>query len=109
MSVPQTLALCFTASAVVSFMYALATESLTGAISELTPFLAVMILISALSALALNVLGATVLKELGASAQQIVGKLNTICIAAISVAFMGEHLPAMVVFGTMMVLGGVAV
>ncbi|OLP92597.1 hypothetical protein AK812_SmicGene25582 [Symbiodinium microadriaticum] len=40
------------------------------------------------------------LRDLGASAQQIVGKLNTICLASISVAFLGEHLPSVVVLGS---------
>eukprot|EP00928_Gymnodinium_smaydae_P019823 TRINITY_DN17633_c0_g1_i1.p1 TRINITY_DN17633_c0_g1~~TRINITY_DN17633_c0_g1_i1.p1 ORF type:complete len:373 (-),score=72.48 TRINITY_DN17633_c0_g1_i1:180-1298(-) len=109
LSAMHTLALCINAAAVISFLYALWTENLFDAMGRMTPSLFVMIALSALSACALNALGVTVLKELGASAQQIVGKLNTICIAAISVAFMGEHLPPMVVFGTALVLSGVVI
>merc|ERR1712183_1185678 len=41
-----------------------------------------VLVVSCASAVALNFLGGFVLRDLGASAQQIVGKLNTICIAA---------------------------
>merc|ERR1712232_836918 len=75
--------------------YAISTESVTSAWEQLTPSIAF--------------LGGLVLKDLGASAQQIVGKLNTICIAATSVAFLNEHLPLVVVLGTLMVMTGVVV
>merc|ERR1712187_1107838 len=109
LSVMQTFALCFPAATLVTFLYSVTTESLSAFMQQLTFEIAFMVLISAFSALALNFLGGFVLKDLGASAQQIVGKLNTICIAAISVAFLGEHLPPVVVIGTMLVLSGVVV
>eukprot|EP00913_Durusdinium_trenchii_P030233 g28324.t1 len=77
--------------------------------NQLTPELGGYIALSCSFALALNFLGTFALHELGASAQQIVGKLNTICLASISVAFLGEHLPVVVVVGSALVLGGVAI
>jgi len=105
----HTLGLCYSLGMVVTLVYAIATESLGAALLQLTPTIVFFIILSAFSALALNMLGGVVLKDLGASAQQIVGKLNTICIAAISVAFLGERLPAVVVCGTLLVLAGVVV
>lgn len=109
LSLMHVLVLCYPWGALLSLMYSLASgEKPHTAWEQLTPALAGIILISGVSALALNFLGTSVLKDLGASSQQIVGKLNTICIASISVAFLGEHLPAVVVLGSCLVLAGVA-
>merc|ERR1712232_764791 len=89
--------------------YAISTESVAAAWEQMTPSIAFLVLLSAVCALALNFLGGLVLKDLGASAQQIVGKLNTICIAAISVAFLNEHLPLETLIGTLLVMTGVIV
>ena len=77
--------------------------SIRKAWEQLTPQLCGYIALSCSFALALNFLGTFALHDLGASAQQIVGKLNTICLASISVAFLGEHLPVMVVLGSALV------
>jgi len=103
------MALAFPAGAFMSLLYALMTESLSDAWAQLTPATAAVLALTCVSALALNFLGGLVLRDVGASEQQIVGKLNTICIAAISVAFLGERLPAVVLLGTALVLVGVAV
>lgn len=102
-------ALQFPLSTVISIAYSAATEDMRRAWDHLTPAIVGVIFITCASALALNFIGLQVLKEFGASAQQIIGKLNTICIASISVAFMGEHLPMLVMLGSGLVLGGVAI
>ena len=58
--------------------------------------------------MSLNFLGVLALKELGASSQQIIGKLNTICVGAISVGYLNEQLSLTVVFGSAIVLSGAA-
>ena len=83
-----------------AFAYALSTESLTEAIHELTAdpseptsSKAFFVLISCLSATILNILGLMSVKQLGASSMQIVGKLNTIVLLALSMGFWGESMP----------------
>ncbi|CAL1127907.1 unnamed protein product [Cladocopium goreaui] len=111
LSVIHVLGLTYPWGAVLSLAYALTWggESPQKAWEQLTPELCGYIALSCSFALALNFLGTFALHDLGASAQQIVGKLNTICLASISVAFLGEHLPVMVVLGSALVLGGVAI
>lgn len=101
--------LAFPMGALMSGIYSWFTEDIAQAWTELTTTIAGVIFVTCMSAIALNFLGGFVLKELGASAQQIIGKLNTICIAGISVAFLGEHLPWVVLLGTVFVLSGVAI
>merc|ERR1719356_939831 len=91
-----------------SFVYALCTENLWQAWSELTPERLRVVTFSVISALVLNFMGGVVLRDLGASFQQIIGKLNTLCIAAYSVAFLGERLPPVCLIGSAFVLAGVA-
>eukprot|EP00435_Cladocopium_sp_Y103_P053328 s859_g17.t1 len=102
LSVIHVLGLTYPWGAVLSLAYALTWggESPQKAWEQLTPELCGYIAMSCSFALALNFLGTFALHDLGASAQQIVGKLNTICLASISVAFLGEHLPVMVVLGS---------
>lgn len=99
----------FPLSLVLSFLWSLRTEDIHKAWAQLTMPIVWVILFTAANALVLNFVGLYVLKEFGATAQQIVGKLNTICIASLSVAFLGEQLPALVVAGSGLVLGGVAI
>mmetsp|Transcript_85141 Transcript_85141/g.177928 ORF Transcript_85141/g.177928 Transcript_85141/m.177928 type:complete len:109 (-) Transcript_85141:213-539(-) len=66
-----------------------------------------LLLCTCISATALNLLGMFTIKELGASSMQIVGKLNTIILCAFSVSFMGERLPAAVIFGASIILVGI--
>lgn len=110
LSVIHVLSLTYPWGAVLALAYALASgEKPMDAWHQLTPELTGFIVLSCSCALALNFLGTFALRDLGASAQQIVGKLNTICLASISVAFLGEHLPSVVVLGSGLVLGGVAI
>jgi len=76
-----------------AFAYAVTTESLTSAFHELTTTSIFFVLISCLSATILNVLGLMSVKQLGASSMQIVGKLNTIVLLALSMGFWGESMP----------------
>jgi len=92
----------------ISFCYAMMTESFLDALGELSLPTVAMILCTCASASCLNILGMIVIKELGASSMQIVGKLNTIIVVALSVGFLGERLPSEVVAGTCVVLLGVA-
>jgi drug/metabolite transporter (DMT)-like permease len=93
---------------VASIVYAVSTESVSQAWAELTPERMRVVNFSILSALVLNFIGGVVLRDLGASFQQIIGKLNTLCIAAYSVAFLGERLPPVALIGSAFVLAGVA-
>merc|ERR1712113_828255 len=99
----------FPLSLVFSIAWSWKTENAKEAWEQLTIPIVGVILFTAANALVLNFVGLYVLKEFGASAQQIIGKLNTICIASISVAFLGESLSKTVVSGTFFVLGGVAI
>ena len=76
-----------------AFTYAVATESLRSALHELTATSIFFVLISCLSATILNILGLMSVKQLGASSMQIVGKLNTIVLLALSMGFWGESMP----------------
>eukprot|EP00419_Tripos_fusus_P001623 CAMPEP_0172682634 /NCGR_PEP_ID=MMETSP1074-20121228/18298_1 /TAXON_ID=2916 /ORGANISM="Ceratium fusus, Strain PA161109" /LENGTH=380 /DNA_ID=CAMNT_0013501343 /DNA_START=63 /DNA_END=1205 /DNA_ORIENTATION=- len=109
MSVMHVYALTYSGGAFMSLLYSLWTESLVEAWNQLTLPIFGIIMCTAASALVLNFTGGYALADLGASAQQIIGKLNTIVISAFSVAFLGEHLPAIVLLGTAFVLCGVAI
>lgn len=109
MSVLHVYALTYSGGAFMSLLYSLWTESIVEAWSQLTPAIFGVVMCTAASALVLNFTGGYALADLGASAQQIIGKLNTIVISAFSVAFLGEHLPAIVLGGTALVLCGVAI
>mmetsp|Transcript_97255 Transcript_97255/g.279950 ORF Transcript_97255/g.279950 Transcript_97255/m.279950 type:complete len:398 (+) Transcript_97255:110-1303(+) len=102
-------ALQFPLATAISIVYASFTENAREAWEQLTPEIAMVIGASCFCATMLNFIGLHVLKELGASAQQIIGKLNTICIASLSVAFLGEHIPMAVAIGSGLVLLGVAI
>merc|ERR1740121_508489 len=68
-----------------------------------------MIGMTSVSAVSLNFLGIFSLRDLGASMQQIIGKLNPICTMALSVGLLGESLPGVVLVGSGIVLLGVAI
>ncbi|CAE7222142.1 unnamed protein product [Symbiodinium natans] len=91
-----------------AFLYAVCTDSFQMAFLELTSQSALLIFLTCLSAVSLNFLGVLALKELGASSQQILGKLNTICVGAISVGYLNEKLSMTVVVGSAIVLSGAA-
>jgi len=93
---------------VTAVIFAMATESIPAALKHITPQTGGLILVTCVSAVALNFAGIFALKELGASSQQIIGKLNTICVAAISMAFLGEQLSRLVLLGSTVVLSGAA-
>jgi drug/metabolite transporter (DMT)-like permease len=109
MSVMHVYALTYSGGAFMSLLYSLWTESIVEAWNQLTLPIFGIVMCTAASALVLNFTGGYALADLGASAQQIIGKLNTIVISAFSVAFLGEHLPAVVLLGTACVLCGVAI
>ena len=88
-------------------MFAL--SSVGRAMDQLTPPVVRMISLTSVSAISLNFLGIFSLRDLGASMQQIIGKLNTICTMALSVGLLGETLPAIVLAGSGIVLAGVAI
>eukprot|EP00438_Fugacium_kawagutii_P019638 Skav232811 [mRNA] locus=scaffold614:543414:544478:- [translate_table: standard] len=76
-----------------AFVYAVSTESLTSAYRELTKIKIFFVLLSCFSATVLNILGMMSIKLLGASSMQIIGKLNTIVLLALSMGFWGERMP----------------
>merc|ERR1719203_1080700 len=88
----------------VSTMYALCMESFSGAWDELTPSIVGLILCTCVSAAALNILGVIVIKDVGASSMEIVGKLNVLVTIALSMVFLGETIPHMVLMGTVIVM-----
>jgi drug/metabolite transporter (DMT)-like permease len=96
-------------SALVSVVFALCTESVSSAYGQLTAPVIGMIGMTSISAVSLNFLGIFSLRDLGASMQQIIGKLNTICTMALSVGLLGESLPGIVLVGSGIVLFGVAI
>jgi len=96
-------------SALVSIVFALCTESVSSAYGQLTAPVIGMVGMTTISAVSLNFLGIFSLRDLGASMQQIIGKLNTICTMALSVGLLGESLPGVVLVGSGIVLLGVAI
>jgi len=92
----------------VSVVYACCTESAVDLWARLSPGVIAVALCSCASAAALNILGMYIIKILGGSSMQIMGKLNVIIVVAFSTAFMHETLQANVVLGTCLVVVGVA-
>merc|ERR1712113_796871 len=84
-------------------------ESAEDALRGLSLPTAAMILCTCVSASALNIQGMFAIKQLGASSMQIIGNLNIIVLVACSMALFGETFPKEVVFGTALVLTGVAI
>eukprot|EP00927_Polykrikos_kofoidii_P062615 TRINITY_DN57417_c0_g1_i1.p1 TRINITY_DN57417_c0_g1~~TRINITY_DN57417_c0_g1_i1.p1 ORF type:complete len:366 (+),score=48.64 TRINITY_DN57417_c0_g1_i1:131-1228(+) len=93
----------------VAICYSLAVERWSEAWALLTWQVGGLILCTCASATWLNLAGMCIIKDLGASSMQIVGKMNTIVTIALSVALLGEHLPIAVVIGTVVVLFGVSI
>jgi drug/metabolite transporter (DMT)-like permease len=90
----------------VSLVYALAVESPVSAYGSLTTMNGLLIIASCLCACCVNFLGMCAVQSLGATLSQIVGAINTILTAIISVLFFGETLPGTVLFGSALVLLG---
>jgi len=101
-------ALVYPLGTLASLIFAMCTESASEAWAQLNTERIWVILLTVVSAMLLNMMGGIVLRDLGASFQQIIGKLNTLCIAAYSVAFLGERLPPVAILGSVCVLSGVA-
>lgn len=102
----------FSAGDLVTLLFAFYMEQAEGALkawNSLNSSIALMIFITCVPAFILNFMGGVVLSHLGAPLQQLIGKLNTLVIAAISMAFLGEHLSHNVLVGTGFVLVGVAI
>eukprot|EP00928_Gymnodinium_smaydae_P055897 TRINITY_DN39369_c0_g1_i1.p1 TRINITY_DN39369_c0_g1~~TRINITY_DN39369_c0_g1_i1.p1 ORF type:complete len:390 (+),score=48.42 TRINITY_DN39369_c0_g1_i1:38-1207(+) len=93
----------------VALAFAFATESIEDALADLSVPVVSSITMTCISAVALNFLGVFSLRDLGASMQQIIGKLNTICTISLSVGMLGEDLPPIVVIGSVVVLVGVGI
>mmetsp|Transcript_6225 Transcript_6225/g.14712 ORF Transcript_6225/g.14712 Transcript_6225/m.14712 type:complete len:753 (+) Transcript_6225:3-2261(+) len=102
----------FSAGDLVTLLFSLCMEQVGGfvkAYETLNGGILLMILVTCIPATILNFMGGVVLRSLGAPLQQLVGKLNTLVIAAIAMAFMGEKLSDRVLLGTAFVLAGVGV
>lgn len=102
----------FSMGDLVTLLSALYMERADGTVEaweSLTTGVLLMIVMTCIPATILNFFGGLVLRELGAPLQQLIGKLNTLVIAAISMAFLGEHLSKETLLGTCFVLGGVAI
>jgi len=93
----------------VALAFALSSESLLEAWAQFSPRVAGMTFATCVSATVLNLLGMYTIKELGASSMQIVGKLNTIILVSLSVAFLGETLLPTVIVGACFVLAGIGI
>jgi drug/metabolite transporter (DMT)-like permease len=92
---------------VASIAYAVCTESFAGAYAELKPQMAMSLFLSCISATTLNMLGMVVIKELGPTLMQLIGKLNAIVIVATSVLVFGESLPRGVLIGGSIMMCGI--
>lgn len=92
---------------ILAVFYALLSESIATAWQRLTREVFALMLCTCLTATWLNIMGMFLIRDLGASSMQIVGKLNTLITVSLSVAYFGEHLPAEVALGTCVVLCGV--
>eukprot|EP00931_Biecheleriopsis_adriatica_P076540 TRINITY_DN50231_c0_g1_i1.p1 TRINITY_DN50231_c0_g1~~TRINITY_DN50231_c0_g1_i1.p1 ORF type:complete len:382 (-),score=71.50 TRINITY_DN50231_c0_g1_i1:121-1266(-) len=102
----------FSMGDLVTLIFAFCMERVSGvtqALQSLDSSVVLMIFVTCIPATVLNFMGGVVLRELGATMQQLVGKLNTLVVAAISMAFLGEHLSRNVLIGTAFVLCGVAI
>jgi len=95
--------------ALVSSLYMIATEDVFVAVSTMTPSCFRLILLSCVSASSLNIMGMFTIRNVGASSMQIIGKVNTLIIIAVSVAFFGEELQRLVLLGALLVLTGVGI
>lgn len=93
----------------VSAVFAFVTESSVAAAAALTAPIVEMLVVTCFIAVCLNVVGACILKELGSTSMQIIGKLNTIVTTSVSMAFFHESLPVTVLCGSAVVLLGVAI
>mmetsp|Transcript_30474 Transcript_30474/g.94658 ORF Transcript_30474/g.94658 Transcript_30474/m.94658 type:complete len:406 (-) Transcript_30474:160-1377(-) len=93
----------------VATVFAFATERVSLAVRSITVPVAEMLVATCVVAVLLNVLSACVLKDLGSTSMQIIGKLNTIVTTAVSMAFFNESLPVVVLLGCGVVLVGVAI
>lgn len=93
----------------VALIFMFITEHVGDAISSLNWHITIMILITCGVATALNIIGALLLKELGSTHLQIIGKLNTIVTMAVSVAFFHEHLVPWILLGSAIILVGVGI
>ena len=76
-----------------AFVYAFSTENFASALQDMNSTASIVVVMSCLSATILNILGLMSVKQLGASSMQIVGKLNTIVLLALSMGFWGENMP----------------
>jgi len=94
--------------AIFSFVLALRFEGLQPykELHTLGSYALLNLVLSLVSALAVNVMGTVCIKILGASAAQIAGKLNVLVIVAFSCAFMGETLTFYEAIGAVVVLAG---
>jgi len=93
----------------VSAIFMFATENVGDALHALTVPVFRMLVVTIVIAVCLNCVGATILKELGSTSMQIIGKLNTVVTTAVSMAFFHESLPIAVLCGSAVVLVGVAI
>jgi drug/metabolite transporter (DMT)-like permease len=96
------------ACTLVSLAVAVCSEDLTGAWHQLTPSTGGMILLTCVTATAVNLLGLHNTKNLGATLGQVVGQLNTVLLVTFSVAFYDETFSSQVVVGTALLFAGVS-
>mmetsp|Transcript_29738 Transcript_29738/g.69151 ORF Transcript_29738/g.69151 Transcript_29738/m.69151 type:complete len:373 (-) Transcript_29738:189-1307(-) len=93
----------------VSLVFAFITENLKAACTSVTLPIVRMLMVTCVIATTLNFLAICVLKEIGPTSMQIIGKLNSVVTTAVSLAFFGESLPVGVLVGSAIVLTGVAI
>jgi len=93
----------------VSLAFAFITENLKVACVSITVPVLRMLVVTCVIATLLNFLAICLLKEIGPTSMQIVGKLNSVVTTAVSLAFFGESLPVGVLVGSAIVLTGVAI
>lgn len=94
----------------VSLAYATCTESHSEALAKASePRVAIALVMSAVFATMLNITGMIVIKQLGASLMQIIGKLNAVVIVPISFAFFGENFSLLTLAGGATVLLGIVI
>lgn len=103
------LALQSPAVVLVSVVFMFATEGVSKALHRFEGRVAVVTLATCVIATTLNILGATLLKQVGSAHLQIIGKLNSIVTIAISMGFFGEHLDRSVLCSYAVVVAGVAI
>lgn len=103
------LALQSPAVVLVSILFMFATEGVSKALHRFEGRVVVVTLATCVIATTLNILGATLLKQLGSAHLQIIGKLNSIVTIAISMGFFGERLDRSVLCSYAVVVAGVAI